>query len=96
MCIRDRAILRWHIQRGVIAIPKSADPARQAATLDVFWFTLTDSEMAAMGGLDYRRLDSAEAAATTAADQTPAEAPPGRSAATTSRARCRNRPSSPM
>jgi len=51
-----QVILRWHFQRDAIPIPKSATPARQAANLDVFRFELTDREMAAIGGLDHRRL----------------------------------------
>ena len=49
-------ILRWHVQRGVIPIPKSATPARQATNLDVFRFELTDHEMAIIGGLGHQRL----------------------------------------
>jgi 2,5-diketo-D-gluconate reductase A len=51
-----RVVLRWHVQRGAIPIPKSATPARQADNLDVFGFALTDLEMAAIGGLSPRRL----------------------------------------
>ena len=51
-----QVVLRWHVQRGAIPIPKSATPARQATNLDVFRFALTDGEMAAMGGFDHRRL----------------------------------------
>jgi diketogulonate reductase-like aldo/keto reductase len=40
-------ILRWHMQHGVIAIPKSARPERMAENLDVFDFELEAGEMAA-------------------------------------------------
>lgn len=46
-----QAVLRWHLQRGCLPLPKSADPGRQAANLDVFSFTLTDDEVAAITSL---------------------------------------------
>ncbi|HEU4810658.1 MAG TPA: aldo/keto reductase [Nocardioides sp.] len=46
-----QVILRWHAQLGAIPIPKSATPARQRQNLDVFGFTLTDDEMAAITAL---------------------------------------------
>ena len=45
-------VLRWHLQRGTIAIPKSVTPSRIAENLDVFGFSLGDSEMADITGLD--------------------------------------------
>jgi len=47
-----QVILRWHVQNGVIAIPKSVNPARIAENIDVFDFTLTVAEMAQMDALD--------------------------------------------
>jgi 2,5-diketo-D-gluconate reductase A len=44
-------VLRWHVQSGYIPAPKSSDAARQAANLDVFSFTLSDAEFAALNGL---------------------------------------------
>lgn len=46
-----QVILRWHHQLGALPIPKSADPARQAANLDIFGFALTQAEMAAITAL---------------------------------------------
>ncbi|MFN8196062.1 MAG: aldo/keto reductase [Nocardioidaceae bacterium] len=46
-----RVILRWHVQQGVLPIPKSATPSRQAENLDVFGFELSDDEMAAITAL---------------------------------------------
>lgn len=44
--------LRWLVQQsGVIAIPRTSSTARLAENLDVFDFTLTDAEMAAIAGL---------------------------------------------
>ena len=41
--------LRWHVQRGVVPIPKSGDPRRQRDNLDVFGFSLSEEEMVAIG-----------------------------------------------
>lgn len=37
--------LRWLIQRGVVAIPKSSHKERMAQNFDIFDFTLTDDDM---------------------------------------------------
>lgn len=47
-----RAVLRWHVQHGLVTVPKSANPARLAENLDVFDFALSEAEMAAIDGLD--------------------------------------------
>ncbi|HRK24659.1 MAG TPA: aldo/keto reductase [Beijerinckiaceae bacterium] len=48
----SQVLLRWHIQQpGIIAVPRSATPARIAENLDVFDFSLTDAEMAAISAL---------------------------------------------
>jgi len=47
-----QVVLRWHLQRGRIVIPKSVTPARIAANLDVFDFDLDDTELTAIDGLD--------------------------------------------
>ncbi len=44
-------VLRWHIQLGVIPLPKSANPARQAENAGIFDFALTESEVAAISAL---------------------------------------------
>ncbi|GAA3029018.1 aldo/keto reductase [Microbacterium dextranolyticum] len=51
-----QAVLRWHTQLGSTPIPKSATPARQIENADVFGFTLTDDEIAAVSGLERGRL----------------------------------------
>ena len=43
--------LRWHLQRGLVAIPKSADEGRMAENLGVLGFELTDAQMAAISSL---------------------------------------------
>ncbi|GAB1340585.1 aldo/keto reductase [Streptomyces sp. E-15] len=47
-----QVVLRWHLQLGNIVIPKSVTPARMRENLDVFDFTLSDEEMAAIAALD--------------------------------------------
>ncbi|MFB2584638.1 aldo/keto reductase [Herbiconiux liukaitaii] len=46
-----QAILRWHVQLGTVAVPKSATPSRQAENLDVFGFELTAAEVDAITAL---------------------------------------------
>jgi 2,5-diketo-D-gluconate reductase A len=45
-------VLRWHIELGLVAIPKSANPSRLAQNIDIFDFTLTDDEVATLSALD--------------------------------------------
>jgi 2,5-diketo-D-gluconate reductase A len=45
-------VLRWHVELGNVAIPKSANPTRQRENIDVFDFALTDDEVAAITALD--------------------------------------------
>ena len=47
-----QVVLRWLTQRGIVAIPKSVQPARMAANLDVFDFTLTDGQMERIAAMD--------------------------------------------
>ncbi|WP_109211973.1 MULTISPECIES: aldo/keto reductase [Microbacterium] len=49
-------VLRWHTQLGSTPIPKSADPDRQRENADVFGFTLTDEQLAAISALERGRL----------------------------------------
>jgi 2,5-diketo-D-gluconate reductase A len=37
--------IRWHLQRGIVAIPKSATPSRIKANFEVTDFELTDADM---------------------------------------------------
>ena len=47
-----QVIIRWHLQRGSIVIPKSETPERIRENFDVFGFTLSDGEMGRIAGLD--------------------------------------------
>jgi 2,5-diketo-D-gluconate reductase A len=45
-------VLRWHMELGLTAVPKSSDPKRLAQNLDIFDFTLSTDEVAAISALD--------------------------------------------
>ncbi len=47
-----QVMLRWHLQQGRSAIPKSTNPARIAENFDVFDFELSPAELAAIDALD--------------------------------------------
>jgi 2,5-diketo-D-gluconate reductase A len=47
-----QTVLRWHLQKGFIVFPKSVRRERLAENLDVFDFTLTDAEVAAIDAVD--------------------------------------------
>jgi len=47
-----QVVLRWHVQNGLVAIPKSRDPERMAQNLAVFDFELDADDLAAFETLD--------------------------------------------
>lgn len=47
-----QAIIRWHIQRGDVVIPRSSKEERVRENFDVFGFELTDDEVKAINDLD--------------------------------------------
>ncbi|WP_144762653.1 aldo/keto reductase [Curtobacterium sp. 9128] len=47
-----QVILRWHVEHGLIVIPKSASTERLRQNHDVFDFTLDAADIAAIDGLD--------------------------------------------
>jgi 2,5-diketo-D-gluconate reductase A len=46
-----QVVLRWHLEHGIPVIPKSAQPERIAANLDLFGFTLSPAEVASINAL---------------------------------------------
>ncbi len=47
-----QVMLRWHIQRGIVVIPKSTHKERMAENFQVFDFHLSDADMKAIAALD--------------------------------------------
>ena len=47
-----QVVLRWHLDEGRSALPKSVTPSRIAQNIDVFDFTLEPGELAAIDALD--------------------------------------------
>lgn len=45
-------ILRWDIQQGIIPIPRSSSPKRQAENIDIFDFEITDDDMKAIDSIN--------------------------------------------
>ena len=45
-------VLRWHIELGLVAIPKSANPERIRQNIDIFDFSLPPEDVAAISALD--------------------------------------------
>ncbi len=57
----SQIVLRWDVEQGIVAIPRSSNPERLAQNLDVFDFALTAEEVAAISALDTgaeKRVDS--------------------------------------
>ena len=46
-----QVVLRWHVQQGLVAIPKSRTPSRLADNIAIFDFELTDAQLAAITNL---------------------------------------------
>lgn len=47
-----QVVLRWHVEHGIAAIPKSVRPDRIAENIAIFDFALTAEEVAAIDALD--------------------------------------------
>lgn len=47
-----QVVLRWMLQRGIVAIPKSVTPSRIAENADLFGFELDPREMTSINGMD--------------------------------------------
>lgn len=48
----QQVIIRWHIENGVVPIPRSIHESRLASNLDVFDFSLTDEEIKAIDAIN--------------------------------------------
>lgn len=47
----SQIVLRWHVQQGLVAIPRSSNPGRIRENIGVYDFSLSDAEMAAISAL---------------------------------------------
>jgi 2,5-diketo-D-gluconate reductase A len=47
-----QAVIRWHLQQGLVVIPKTVNARRLASNLDVFGFELDEDDLAAIAALD--------------------------------------------
>ena len=47
-----QVILRWHLEHGLVPIPRSTNPEHIKANTELFDFSLTESEVAEMDALD--------------------------------------------
>lgn len=56
-----QVVLRWHVQAGLVPIPKTSRPERLRENLDVFGFELTDEEVRAISRLDRRGAGAVDA-----------------------------------
>lgn len=56
-----QVVLRWMVELGIVAIPRSSNAGRLAQNIDIFDFTLTANEITAISALDTgaeKRVDS--------------------------------------
>ena len=47
-----QVVIRWHLQQGLVVIPKSATASRIRSNLDVFGFELDDADLDAIAALE--------------------------------------------
>ena len=47
-----QVVLRWHIERGDVVIPKSVHPERMKENFEIFDFEINDEEIEALTALD--------------------------------------------
>lgn len=53
----SQVILRWHLQRGVVAIPRTVHKERMEENLNIFDFQLSDADMEKISTLDHGHSD---------------------------------------
>lgn len=53
-------VIRWHLQRGVVVLPKSVHAQRIKQNFDVFDFALSDADMQAINALDTGKRNGAD------------------------------------
>jgi diketogulonate reductase-like aldo/keto reductase len=46
-----QVVLRWHVEHGIVAIPKSTNEGRITENAAIFDFELTPTEMTTLDGL---------------------------------------------
>ena len=46
-----QVVIRWHLEHGIVVIPKSTNPERIAENFDVFGFELSPAEISELDGL---------------------------------------------
>jgi 2,5-diketo-D-gluconate reductase A len=47
-----QVVIRWHLDQGIVVIPKSATPERIRENADVFGFRLDTDDLAAIAALE--------------------------------------------
>ncbi|PWG62167.1 aldo/keto reductase [Bifidobacterium callitrichidarum] len=55
-----QVVIRWHIQRGIVVLPKSTHAERIRQNFDVFDFELSDADMKAINALETGRRNGAD------------------------------------
>lgn len=55
LLMADKAVIRWHLQRGIILFPKSSHRERMQLNQQVFDFTLAEKDMEEIYKLDRRK-----------------------------------------
>ena len=53
-------MIRWHIQRGIVVLPKSTHAERIKQNFDVFDFNLTSEDMTAITALNTGKRNGAD------------------------------------
>jgi diketogulonate reductase-like aldo/keto reductase len=55
-----QVVLKWLIQQGMVVLPRSSSEKRMASNMDVFDFTISDEDMAALTALNRGKSDTNE------------------------------------